>query len=79
MKSPFAPFAKGGWGDFDATTLFDSNARVQRVGRESGEIVFSVAGLSPATEKYDPLRSQRLCGDTPSRRAGPGFYGHAVL
>jgi hypothetical protein len=50
MKSPFAPFAKGGWGDFDATTLFDSHARVQRFGRERGEI-FSVAGLSPATEK----------------------------
>jgi hypothetical protein len=51
MKSPFAPFAEGSWGGGDATTVFVGNARVQRVGRQSGEIVFSVAGLSPATEK----------------------------
>jgi hypothetical protein len=78
MKSPFAPFAKGGWGDFDAIILFDSHARVQRFGRESGEI------FSPLPASHRQRKNKTLCVLSASAvilltGAGPGFYGHAVL
>jgi hypothetical protein len=78
MKSPFAPFAKGGWGDFDATTLFDSHARVQRFGRESGEIFFRCRPLT-GNGKIRPLCVFSASAVTLLTGAGSGFYGHAVL
>jgi hypothetical protein len=46
MKSPFAPFAKGGWGDFDAETIVKSSAGVQPFSRENGEVVFRCRPLT---------------------------------
>jgi hypothetical protein len=46
MKSPFAPFAKGGWGDFDAETIVKSSAGVQPFRRENGEVVFRCRPLT---------------------------------
>jgi hypothetical protein len=39
MKSPFAPFAKGGWGDVDAETSVERNAGGQPFSRENGEVI----------------------------------------
>jgi hypothetical protein len=43
---PLRPFAKGGWGDFDAETSVESNAGVQPFSRENGEVVFRCRPLT---------------------------------